>query len=53
MSNWARLRTALRTVHRWIGRGLDILLVPVAASGALLVWHEHIDALMHPRSLMP
>lgn len=48
MSGWARLRTVLWTLHRWIGLGLALLLAPIAVSGALLVWHDHLDALLHP-----
>jgi uncharacterized iron-regulated membrane protein len=48
MSSWARLRTVLWTLHRWIGLGLALLLAPIAVSGALLVWHDHLDALLHP-----
>ncbi len=48
MSNSARLRTVWWTVHRWIGIGLMVLLVPTAVSGALLVWHDPLDALIHP-----
>jgi uncharacterized iron-regulated membrane protein len=35
-------------LHRWIGVGLCVLLVPIAVSGALLVWKDEIDALVHP-----
>src|SRR5258705_3862381 len=48
MSKSARLRTVWWTLHRWIGIGLAVLLLPIAVSGALLVWHDHLDALMHP-----
>jgi uncharacterized iron-regulated membrane protein len=48
MSDWAQLRTVWWTLHRWIGIGLALLLAPIAVSGALLVWHDHLDALMHP-----
>jgi uncharacterized iron-regulated membrane protein len=44
----SRLRTALWTFHRWIGLGLALLLVPIAVSGALLVWHDQLDAVIHP-----
>jgi uncharacterized iron-regulated membrane protein len=44
----ARLRTALWTVHRWIALSLCVLLVPIAISGALLVWKDEIDTLLHP-----
>src|SRR5262245_66613766 len=44
----SRLRAAWWTLHRWIGLALALLLVPIAVSGALLVWHDHLDALIHP-----
>src|SRR5262249_6896421 len=47
MSQSARLRTFWWTLHRWIGLALALLLVPIALSGALLVWHDHLDALVH------
>jgi uncharacterized iron-regulated membrane protein len=43
-----RLRNAWWTLHRWLGLALLIVLVPVAVSGALLVWHDAVDALIHP-----
>src|SRR5262245_63624264 len=49
MSNFARrLRAIWWPIHRWIGIGLAVLLVPIAVSGALLVWRDHLDALIHP-----
>jgi len=48
MPNSTRLRTLWWRLHRWIGLGLAILLAPIAVSGALLVWHDHLDALLHP-----
>jgi len=44
----SRLRAAWWTLHRWIGLALALLLVPISVSGALLVWHDHLDALIHP-----
>jgi uncharacterized iron-regulated membrane protein len=38
----------LRRLHRWLGLVLTALLVPVALSGALLVWYDEIDRLAHP-----
>src|SRR5262245_13013031 len=43
-----KLRTMLWTLHRWVGIGFAVLLVPISISGALLVWHDHLDALIHP-----
>ncbi len=36
-------------LHRWIGIGLLVLLVPIAVSGALLVYHDEFDALVNPK----
>ena len=44
----ARLRRLWLNIHLWIGLGLAVLLVPVSLSGALLVWHDHLDALVNP-----
>ena len=41
-------RVLPRIVHRWIAVGLMVLLVPVSLSGAFLVWHDEIDAIVHP-----
>ena len=43
------LRRLWWSVHRWIGLGLLILLVPIAVSGALLVYHDEFDALLNPK----
>jgi uncharacterized iron-regulated membrane protein len=48
MATAARMRTVLWTLHRWIGIGFALLLVPIAVSGALLVWHDNLDAVIHP-----
>ena len=48
MSNAARVRAVWWTLHRWIGVGLAVLLVPISVSGALLVWHDDLDALINP-----
>jgi len=44
----ARLRRLWLNVHLWIGLGLAVLLIPISLSGALLVWHDHVDALLNP-----
>ena len=51
MSSAAGLRTVWWTLHRWIGWAWPCLLVPIAVSGALLVWHDQLDALIHPGAL--
>ena len=49
MARPARLRQFWWTLHRWIGIGLLVLLVPIAVSGALLVYHDELDALVNPK----
>jgi uncharacterized iron-regulated membrane protein len=49
MMRRVRLRQVWWTVHRWIGIGLLLLLVPIAVSGALLVYHDEFDALINPK----
>ena len=44
----AQLRRLWLNVHLWIGVGLAVLLVPISLSGALLVWHDEIDAWINP-----
>lgn len=44
----AVLRRLWLNVHLWIGVGLAVLLVPISISGALLVWHDDIDAIISP-----
>jgi uncharacterized iron-regulated membrane protein len=41
-------RSVLWIIHRWIGIGLFVLLVPVALSGAALVFDDVLDPLIHP-----
>ncbi len=47
-STLTRLRCFWWTLHRWIALALCMLLVPIAISGALLVWKDELDALAHP-----
>jgi uncharacterized iron-regulated membrane protein len=42
------LRRLWLNIHLWIGLGLAVLLIPISFSGALLVWHDHLDALVNP-----
>lgn len=44
-----RLRRFWLDVHLWIGVGLFVALVPIGLSGAFLVWHDPIDAALHPQ----
>src|ERR1044072_8163785 len=43
MSPLARLRRLWLDVHLWIGAGLLIVLMPLAVTGSILVWHDQID----------
>lgn len=40
------LKRFWRNLHLWLGVGLFILLVPIALSGAVLVYHDAIDEMM-------
>ncbi len=40
------LKRLWRNIHLWLGIGLFVLLVPVALSGALLVYHDDIGEFM-------
>lgn len=40
------LKRLWRNVHLWLGVGLFVLLVPIALSGAILVYHDDIDEFM-------
>src|SRR4029078_5398369 len=44
----SRLRRLWLNIHLCIGLGLALLLIPISLSGALLVWHDHLDALINP-----
>lgn len=36
-------------IHKWLGLALLLVLIPVSASGSLLVWHDWADAMLHPK----
>lgn len=45
------LKRLWRNIHLWLGIGLFVLLIPIALSGAILVYHDDIDTFMRtPRS---
>jgi uncharacterized iron-regulated membrane protein len=44
-----RLRGLWFSIHKWIGLGLAILIVPIALSGAILVWHDWADETLNPQ----
>ncbi|HVG51098.1 MAG TPA: PepSY-associated TM helix domain-containing protein, partial [Xanthobacteraceae bacterium] len=41
-------RRIFLAAHRWIAIALFLLLVPVSLSGALLVFHDELDAILNP-----
>lgn len=41
-------RKAWFTIHKWIGLLLLLVLIPLSASGSLLVWHDWTDGLFNP-----
>jgi uncharacterized iron-regulated membrane protein len=43
----SRLRRLWLNIHLWIALTFAVLLVPISLSGALLVWHDHLDALIN------
>ena len=43
-----RLRKIWFQVHKWIGLLLAALIIPISLSGAALVWHDGLDALVNP-----
>ena len=43
------LRHLWFSVHKWIGLLLLIVLIPVSASGSLLVWHDWTDGIANPQ----
>jgi uncharacterized iron-regulated membrane protein len=44
----SRLRRILVNIHLCIGLGIAVLIVPISLSGAVLVWHEQIEAFVNP-----
>jgi uncharacterized iron-regulated membrane protein len=44
-----RLRALWFQVHKWIGLSLAVLIIPIALSGAALVWHDALDAAINPQ----
>ena len=44
----ALARRVFRQLHLWFGLGLGVLLVPIALSGAVLIFDDKIDALLNP-----
>jgi uncharacterized iron-regulated membrane protein len=48
MAETATIRSIFLTIHRWVAIGAFILLVPIALSGAALVFHDELDVLLNP-----
>ena len=48
-SNVLRLRAIWFQVHKWIGLSLAVLIIPISLSGAALVWHDGLDAMVNPQ----
>ena len=44
-----RLRSVWFQIHKWIGITLAILVIPIALSGAALVWHDWLDEQINPQ----
>lgn len=42
-----RLRRLWLDVHLWIGVGLLVAFIPLGISGAVLVWHDALDRMLH------
>lgn len=43
------LRKLWFSVHKWLGLILLLVLIPLSASGSLLVWHDVTDGLFNPQ----
>jgi uncharacterized iron-regulated membrane protein len=48
-STTMRLRALWLQVHKWIGIGLAVLIIPISITGAALVWHDWLDARINPQ----
>jgi uncharacterized iron-regulated membrane protein len=44
-----RLRSLWFSIHKWTGLCLALLIVPIALSGAVLVWHDWFDGVLNPQ----
>ena len=44
-----RLRSVWFQIHKWVGILLAILVIPIALSGAALVWHDWLDEQINPQ----
>ena len=48
-STTMRLRALWLQVHKWIGIGLAILIIPISITGSALVWHDWLDEQINPQ----
>ena len=44
-----QLRALWLQVHKWIGLLLAVLIIPISVTGAALVWHDGLEALLEPQ----
>ena len=48
-STTLRLRGLWFSIHKWIGIGLAVLIIPIALTGSALVWHDWLDETVNPQ----
>jgi uncharacterized iron-regulated membrane protein len=44
-----QLRMLWLQVHKWIGLLLAVLIIPISVTGAALVWHDGLEAMLDPQ----
>ena len=44
-----QLRALWLQVHKWIGLLLAVLIIPISVTGAALVWHDGLEAMLDPQ----
>ena len=44
-----QLRALWLQVHKWIGLLLAVLIIPISVTGAALVWHDGLEAVLDPQ----
>jgi uncharacterized iron-regulated membrane protein len=42
------LRRLWFQIHKWLGLGLALLIVPISLTGSALVWHDWLDSKLNP-----
>lgn len=48
-SSKKQLRMLWLQVHKWIGLLLAVLIIPISVTGAALVWHDGLEAMLDPQ----